>query len=66
MNEDFIESVFANPSILALGAPLISACLQLGQLGLSEDESSHRASVGGLDRGSRRSSLRAAKGSSRD
>jgi hypothetical protein len=41
INHEFNERVFANPSILAMGAPLISACLRLGRLSSQEYGSSY-------------------------
>jgi len=43
MKQEFIERVFSNPTVLGLGAPLISACLRLGWKYSCEYESSHHA-----------------------
>jgi hypothetical protein len=43
MEQDFMERVFGNLTVLSLGAPLISACLRLGRQDSLECASSQHA-----------------------
>ncbi len=45
MECDLIERVFANPAVLSLGAPLVSACLRLAGQGSWERSNDPRVSI---------------------